>query len=309
MRRIEVEVSYFEIDPKHNLVFPRHGWIKGTNGIRFLRLPIVRLYQVGGPTHERFLQKELAGTWIQFRSPYRTLRQLAIGLRDLHREILVQLPLLQADWMHRAPSVERDNAFTRSREGNESIEISLIAIFVLLRRLADELINASAPFLFEHSMSAPRKMATAVAQAKEGTLARWKPTCNLSVLTDALLNHTGWLMQLREGGIRDTLVHAPHFLQVGGQGSRVQGASETSWRVNATLAIGNFPNIQSTELLGALRECIAGACKFMELLFACVEPSQAYTQGDCVVLTGADNDVVGFWPPILQEAVDFPLLT
>lgn len=300
-------MSYFEIEPTHNSMFPRHGWITGVNGVKLLRLPIIRLYQLGEPTYQRFVQHKISGIWLQCRSPYRTLRQLAIGVRDLHREILVQVPLLQADWMKKAPSPERDTAGTRMREGNESIEISLIAIFVLLRRLADELINASAPFLFEHSMSAPRKMSVAIAKAKEGGLERWKPICNLDVLTDALLNHTGWLVQLREHGIRDTLVHDPHYLQVGGQGSRMPEESETSWRVTATLMTANSNNIQTTELLSALRECIAGACSFMELLYASVGPLNGYAKGDCLFLTGSDNDVVGFWPSILDKRVEFPL--
>jgi hypothetical protein len=297
---MEAVMSFFDVDPAHNSMFPRHGWITGVTGVKLLRLPILRLYQMGEPTYQRFELHNIAGVWLQFRSPYRTLRQLAIGLRDLHKEISVQTLLLEVDWMRKEPSVERDTAVTRMREGNESIEVSLLAIFVLLRRLADELINASAPFLFEHSMSAPRKMSVAIAKAKEGGLNRWKPLCNLDVLTDALLNHTGWLVQLREHGIRDILIHDPHVLTVGGLGSGSPEKSDMSWQVVANLMTANSTGMQTTELLSALRECISGACSFMELLYASVEPSKKYARGDYIFLTGSDDDVTGFWPPILD---------
>jgi len=300
-------VSFSETDPKNNLLFPRHGWLTAVNGYRFLRLPIMRLYQIGEPTHQRCVQHKISGVWLQCISPYRTLRHLAVALRDLHREILVQVPLLQDDWMEKAPSLERDAATTRMHEGNESIEISLIAIFILLRRLADELINASAPFLFEHYKSAPRKMSAAIARAKEGGLEKLKPICDLEILTNALLNHTSWLAQLRKHGIRDVLVHDPHLLQVGGSGTKRADETETSWRVTASLITPNTNSVQSKELLSELRTCIAGACSFMELLYACVGSMDGYTQNDCLFLTGMDNDAVGFWPAITAETVHFPL--
>ena len=51
------------------------------------------------------------------------------------------------------------------------------------------------------------------------------------------------------------------------------------------------------DLFDALRECLRGACDFMEQLCLSVGLAGGYGRGDYLFLTGADSDVVGFWPP------------
>jgi hypothetical protein len=301
-------MQYFSLTPEAEKHFPSHGWLRGYNGVRHLRLPVLRLYQCGQPTYDRFVENEISGMWLQFRSPFRTLRQLAIGLRDLHRESREMLSLSQEDWFSREPSIERDNACTQRREVGERIEILLIAVLVLLRRLGDELMDASRPFLFKDWKSAPQKLTSAVSKARDGTLARTKPICDFDILSDALLNHTGWLDQLRRNnGIRDIVVHQAHVLSVGSQGSKRSDDTEFQWRVSAqlaTLAPGVPHNI---DLFPALADCIAGVCRFMDRLYCCATPLDQYQKGDLLFLTGSDNDVVGFWPPIHEEKTDFPM--
>ena len=51
------------------------------------------------------------------------------------------------------------------------------------------------------------------------------------------------------------------------------------------------------ELFDVLRDCLSGACEFMEQLCRSVGMAGGYRTGDYLFLTGEDNDIVGFWPP------------
>jgi hypothetical protein len=118
---------------------------------------VQRLYQHGEPTRKYFVNNKIGGVWLQMHSPTRTLRHLSVCLRDLHREVREILPLHE-NWFDAPVSTTRDKMLTRQSEGLERLAILLIAAFALLRRLADELIDASRPFLFEHWHSAPKTM-------------------------------------------------------------------------------------------------------------------------------------------------------
>lgn len=295
--------------PEAASLFPSHGWLASSTGLRHLRLPIMRLFQPGHPTYARFVDNNLAGVWLQSRSPTRTLRQLAVALRDLHGNLKELLPVVRADWHSREPSSERDEALTRLHEGSERIEISVVAAFVLLRRLADELMAASRPFLFEHWHSAPEKMRAAVAKAREGALARDRPLCDVDILADALMNNTGWFDQLckSDEGIRDILMHKDHMLQVGPQGTRRPGDADIDWRICVHLVRSAKGTVRGIDLFPALIACVAGACQFMERLYRCASREVGYRRGDILFLTGADSDAVGFWPAIGGHRTEFPL--
>ena len=85
-------MQYHDLTQEAQNHFPAHGWVTGCTGFKHLRLPILRLYQLGQPTYERFIENNLGGMWLQGRSPYRTLRQLAIALRDLHADRQFRFP-------------------------------------------------------------------------------------------------------------------------------------------------------------------------------------------------------------------------
>lgn len=302
--REEDKVSnFYEVSSEVDAVFPRHGWVESMSGARFLRLPILRLYQLGEPTFDAYTKNGLGGVWLQCRSPYMSLRQLGIALRELHAEVMVLVPILEQEWMERPPSKERDDAGTRYHEGKERTEVLLIAIFVLLRRLADQLIDASRPILFEQWQSAPREMKKAISMAESDSLRALGPRCRLDLLQEALLQCTGWFEQLRKDeGVRDILVHKDHILRVGGQGFRAQTDKETTWRVSAQLIRQRRGGLVTTELFDVLRECLCGACEFMEQLCRSVGLAGGYGRGDLLFLTGDDGDVVGFWPPAHHDA-------
>ena len=299
----------FHLPPEAIDIIPAHGWLRSVTGLRHLRLPIMQMFQPTGPTFIHFQQAGLAGQWLQFRSPYRTLRQLAVALRDLHLEVRLLLPLVEGEWSDREPSSERNDTLTRLREGFERIEISLIAIFVLLRRLADELIDASRPVLFEHWQSAPRQLKTLMLCGQNGGLARFRPRYDVGVLTDALQTQLAWFSQLRQDdGIRDILVHKDHLLQVGSAGHKTPTDEAFVWRINAALIRSKRNGITVIQLFPSLMDCMRGACRFMDKLHLCAIQSGRYGTGDVLPLTGSDNDIVGFWPSILESPQEFPLM-
>ena len=300
---------FFDLPSSSNSLFPAHGWIAGPTGMPCLRLPAQRLYQHGEPTYKYFVNNKIGGIWLQTHSPTRTLHHLAVCLRDLHREVREIWPLQE---MWDAPvSNARDEMLTRQEEGLDRLAILLIAGFTLLRRLADELIDASRPFLFEHWQSSPRQMKVAKRQAARAELQDLKPICNLDVLTDALTNHTAWFEQLRQDdGLRDILVHKPHVLQIGTQGKSQPGEGGIEWRLTAHLVRPQpttAGGLRVVDLFPALLECVDGACCFMERLVRAVGSFQGYEQGDFVILTGNVNDTVGCWPPIVGSRTRFPL--
>ena len=294
---------FLEVSSEADAAFPRHGWVESTAGVRLLRLPVMRLLQLGEPTFDVYTVNGLGGMWLQCRSPYMSLRQIAIALRELHAEVSVLTPILDQEWMEQSPSKERDAAGTRYREGTERVEVLLIAIFVLLRRLADQLIDASRPVLFEKWQSAPRALKTAISMAESGSLSALEPRVSLDLLQVALLQRTGWFEQLRKDeGIRDILVHKDHILQVASQGSRAPTDPRTNWRVSAQLTRLRGGKIVTIELFDVLRDCLRGACEFMEQLCRSVGMAGGYRRGDYLFLTGEDNDIVGFWPPASDVA-------
>ena len=46
----------------------------------------------------------------------------------------------------------------------------------------------------------------------------------------------------------------------------------------------------------------------MEKFYRAVDSEGAYETGDFLGLTGSDNDIVGFWPPIIGQRTAFPLI-
>lgn len=297
----------FELPSDAAARFPAHGWLRDTEGVRHLRLPILRLYQMEEPSYARYRELELTGQWLQFRSPFRTLRHLAVCLRDLHKNIRLQVPSMEIDWFSQPASKERDRALTVQREAFEGMEVSLIAAFVLLRRLADELVDATRPILFSDWHSAPAKLDTAIKMSADGRLDALKPICDFDLLKVALASNTGWLNQLRKDeGVRDVLVHKGHMLNVGQVGSG-PADGKIQWRVSGSLMYLKQRTAQSIDLFPVLTTCIAGACTFMEQLYKCAVPITSYSPSDVMFLTGSDNDIVGFWPPIAEARTEFPL--
>src|SRR5262249_12293705 len=143
-------------------------------GVKCIRLPVMRLYQLGQPTHKYFVQNKIAGLWLQVRSPTRTLHQLGICLRDLHREVREILPIQEMAshslLSNKPPNDDINGTYGRAHQRFDRLQIMLIDGFTLQRRLADELVNASRPFRFEHWKSATMLMTKTKKMSYEGKL-------------------------------------------------------------------------------------------------------------------------------------------
>lgn len=296
-----MKTEYLDFQPEAQNKFPAHGWIRGSTGFRYLRLPILRFYSPGTSFYTHFQERNLAGMWLQFRSPNRTLRQIAVSLRDLHSEIQTLLEISGTDWEN-----QNFEQRTRKSEAYERIEILLTAIFILLRRLGDELIDASRPLLFKNWGSAPIFLKNAIKMAGNKELKNLDPLCNIDILSDALLNNIEWFDRLRKDkdGIRDILVHKQHIIQVGTHGSKGLHEKEFSYTIQANLVQLVNGNPHTTNLMPILSECIAGACRFMARLYQSVDPNGMagnYHPSDILYITGSSDDTVGFWPSILPD--------
>ncbi|HRP76021.1 MAG TPA: hypothetical protein PKZ27_10495 [Rhodocyclaceae bacterium] len=206
---------------------------------------------------------------------------------------------MEGDWASGPESQERDRVLTQCHEAHEKSEVLLISAFVLLRRLADQLIDATRPLLFEDWQSAPRQMKTAVSLARSGRLFDLKPRCKVDRLADALLRRTAWFDALRQDdGVRDILIHKEHSFSVGSQGTKPIEADAFSWRVTADLMRKRRGELVSVDVLPILRTCLEGLCDFMEEVYLSLNADGEYAKGDAVFLTGNDEDVTAFWPEL-----------
>lgn len=302
--------DHFKLHPESKALFPSHGWIAGTTGVRQLRFPLLRVFQPGHPSYVKYQELMLAGIWLQTRSPFRTLRQLGIALRDLHCELRTLLKIQEGEWLDREVGEERNRALTQQREGVEHSEVLLLSIFVLLRRLADDIMDSLRPALFEHWQSAPSQLKNAIKLAKAGRVDSLRPFCDADLLSEALTTKTGWWHRLRErDGVRDTLIHWPHILQVAPLGTKPVDSERFAWQITASLVVQSRDGIQAKSLFPVLLECLGGACEFMTAMCRLMPGVEDFDRGDLLFLTGLDNDIVGFWPSLEGAQHEFPLLT
>lgn len=302
--------DHFKLHPESKALFPSHGWIAGTTGIRQLRFPLLCVFQPGHPSYVKYQELKLAGIWLQTRSPLRTLRQLGIALRDLHCELRTLLKIAEGEWLDREVGEERNGALTQQSEGIEHCEVLLLSIFVLLRRLADDIMDSLRPALFEHWRSAPSQLKKAIVVAKAGRIDSLRPFCDADLLSEVLTTKTGWLDRLRrEDGVRDTLIHWPHILRVGPLGTKPADSERFAWQITASLVVQSRDGIQAKSLFPVLLECLAGTCEFMTAICRLMPGVEDFDRGDLLFLTGFENDIVGFWPSIEGAQHEFPLLT
>lgn len=284
--------------------FPRHGWVQSKKGFQHLRFPILRLFKYEDPWRKRYQELQLSGTWLQSRSPQATLRMLAVALRDLSSEMRTILQVQEEEWLDKPSTPERDDRLTRQHEATERSEVLLTSIFVLLRRLPDQLIDSTRPLLFEDWRSAPGQMKTAIAFANSNSILKLKARCNIEPLHRALQSNAQWFEALRqEEGVRDILVHKDHIFRVSSAGTKLDSSVNWSWRVTADLTRFRKDEVWNVDVIPVLRSCLAGLCDFMESIFCCFRPEGTYETSDALLLTGRDDDATAFWPPIVRECI------
>jgi hypothetical protein len=227
----------------------------------------------------------------------------------LHSELRSLLGIASDEWWDKEVSEARNVALNQQSEGIERCEILLVSVFILLRRLADDIMDSVRPALFEHWRSAPSQFKTVLKTAKAGRLHSLKPYCDADELSAALIGNSDWLQRLRkEDGIRDTLIHRPHFLQVGPHGVKPADSDRTSWQIMASLMVQTPDGLRAKNLFPILLECLAGACGLMTAISRLLPGAETFDRGDTLLLTGQANDIVGFWPKIGGGQHEFPLL-
>lgn len=291
--------NVLELMEEAQAYFPAHGWVTGSSGVRLIRFPILRVFQHLHPAYFRYQDLGIAGFWLQTHSPFRTLRLLAIALRDLHYELRVLDPILHQNWFDKPPSEARNQAMTEQSERLERCEVLLISVFTLLRRLADDLMGTLRPLLFDHVDSAPRELKTAIQLAQSGKILKAGPRYEPGVLINILLNETDWLSKLREeNGIRDTLIHRPHVLLVGATGASNSSSAEIDWRVYAQVVVQAKTGPKATDIFPLLIDCIEGVCSFMTSITRLIGGMERYENADWMMVLGNDADLIGFWPEI-----------
>ena len=292
----------WEVSPQLNAHFPTHGWATGLTGIKVLFLPIRRffvpaLFDVNEYRTARGAgSKQIDEARFVLSSPNQTLNLLAVCFRDLHTELREIEPILD-------PLDTSSEAYTRVFAGQHRIELLLLAAFVLLRRLADDLTRGSRPFLFRHWLSAPEQLKKLILKAEDGTLEDLDPICDCGILKDAVLKYTSWWRDLRGEGPRDRLIHKPHSLSV-----TPTKAGDSPWRTLAQLGWYASNGVYKGEdVLASLIRCVDDACVFMTQLCRAVGVHSSYEVCDLTSVTGGENDIVGFWPPIAEERPELPL--
>lgn len=295
----EYVTDFFSLPTETSDLFPRHGWVRNSAGVGQLRLPLLRLYEAEEPYYGTYCRKQVMGVWLQSRNPKASIRMLAVCLRDLNVEFRAILKYVEAGGLGCPDNFESRQIATRYYEALHRSELLIFSAFVLLRRLADQIMDATRPLLFEHWKSSPKQMKTAIKAAKEGTLSAHAPSCDVERLTRALIERTQWFEDLRnDGGVRDILVHKEHIFLIGAHGEKSVIDGDFSWRVYADLTQERSGVLASVDVVTILRRCLLGLCDFMEEICLSVAVAGDFGPGDFVYITGSDLDVTAFWPSV-----------
>ena len=123
------------------------------------------------------------------------------------------------------------------------------------------------------------------------------PLCDVDALRAIFKEHCSWFERLKGGpteehGLRDLLEH--HSVRVdvfAGQ------TGEEPPYVSAHI-IHSSPVRVGAELFDSLSGITAGLCGFWSRILPLMERRTTYGRYDWLTLTGKDDDVTAFWPPI-----------
>ena len=278
--------------------FPKHGWTNNVSGVRQIRLPILRLFEYELPYCEVFSANGISGVWLQSRSPVESLRMLAVCLRDLSSEFRTLLKYREVVWSGDATiNVDDPETLQRGCEAWRRSEIFLFSAFVLLRRLADQIVDATRPLWFEDWGSAPKSMKTAIRAANQGKLKSLKPRCDVDRLSNAFIERTQWFEDLRqEDGVRDILVHKDHVFKV----TLSQHGTKNPWCVEASLTRLIKGELVVVDVVPVLRSSLLGLCDFMEEVCLSIASASGFGPSDVLYLTGDHEDITAFWPELCR---------
>jgi hypothetical protein len=283
--------------------FPAHGKALNSQAIFLLWLPILRLLHNTSHIRRSYgLEEPSLATYKEIKVFHDTIIRLCVSLRELHMhwttaETIANNSPDEAGFLF---EVDAHNAFARS---TELMPLSFEQCIILLRRSADLFTNAARFTLFKHSYSAPREFKSLI-KLNANELNNLQPFCNTSILIEAFEEHTGWFAALRSSdkgafaGIRDALEHKPIITNVS-----IGKLVDQPWQVGIDLGHANLHPLWQDDIIGQLKYVIRDMCNFWSAVCRSAEMKPLSEQwiapyGDCIVLTGNDSDIAGFWPTV-----------
>jgi len=175
--------------------------------------------------------------------------------------------------------------------------------YVYLRCAADLWLASTKHLIFRRTGTMPKSFRDFVKSCD--ALKRWQPVYDPERLGEIVRHQTGWFDRIaskdegRSKGIRDILMH-----------NTVETAVSYAWapgvKPQAYVGFGRTgPDHSGTrlELIGILKESVAGFCSFCSAISSLLKWDVAYKKwiapyGDCLPCFGADDDVVEFWPQL-----------
>jgi hypothetical protein len=170
--------------------------------------------------------------------------------------------------------------------------------FIYLRRIADLLVVACRPLLFEHWQSAPRAFKEWVADVDH--LESYKPLYDFALLRQAVVSHSAWFHALRgtypvtgKKGIRDAFEHRGVRLLVG-KGQTGDNRPEFTVMVDSRARDVEIHK----DILPLVPEAVGGLCGLMTGIHTAIGVGTQYEWHDALSLVGTDGDRVGYWPQI-----------
>ena len=289
-------------NPDQAARYLNHGWAINSQGVKLLWLPILRLVEqaqtirsIHGITNHLSSEQLL-----EIRAFNATMHHLALTLRELHKCIRIGTAHVGLDDPDNEGKIE-------SYEASSLAPLFIDLSFIYLRRIADQFAMATRYVLFKKAGSAPtkyKKLRSLI--ASDESLARLDPICNADLLQKAFASYSGWLDKLRDSnddrgkvqkGIRDIMEHFGTSVSISHQ-----KAGNDPWRIVASLGHPEIaPTIYRPDLIQTLKEIVKeiatlwmSVCDAVGLEKA-KEPWVA-PYGDVLILTGNDDDIVGFWP-------------
>jgi hypothetical protein len=288
----------FNISPTSKVnLFPKHGWAKNEQGVKLLWLPIVRLVHNAEQirSNQNLTTRLSTAHWQEIRTFHQKMSRLTLILREMHK--LKNLAAYELGDMH----VDIHEKI----EAGIMLPLYVELCYVYFRRIGDELIRATRYVLFRNFESAPRELKNLQKLVCDTSRLRaLVPICDEEQLINAVQNHTSWFSELRETttvkgvmrkGTRDLLEH--HSVLLGHQTSRV-GDEPMASEMYLHQANG-----QSRELLSTVKAIVDDFCAFCTAIQSAVDWGSTYKAwvipyGDCLTITGSDDDITGFWPEI-----------
>ncbi len=252
-------VSFDFENPDTAKKYPRHGWALNSQGARLLWFPIRGLMWDSNIIREAKNAPVLAGFDRQRVLAFnQTISNLAVTLREIGKLTREGLPS-----PFETQDTEQHERWTRA---NELLPVHVEGAILILRRLADLLVNAIGPVLFERPGAVtPKFKDLHKALWDEKEISKLRLICDPKTLRDAFIRHSSWFDTLRhpEGGhkgVRDAVEHDSVRMDL-----TVQGINDEPRRFVVSLVGHKFESEITRDLLNSLQTMVCDFCEWPQI--------------------------------------------